>query len=726
MFGHQGETFVKRSHLFKTILIIFLGCVRSTWADEVEYDAVLDVAASAEEQPAKPQTRGTHIESANSVRINYAYAEWNKNSTKFDSGSLIMREGNTGRLIQIHLEESEPDSSRFSGLYQLSFQNMERLKVEFYVPPQKFLETIEGMKKVNAMITSGQLQRRPFILRRTPQGAQTVEIFDTREQAQLALKVYRNEQQVQGIGNVKYPSDQQVDLAKQTAEMKAKAAAAAAEAERLRVAQLEAQKLAALLAKQAALDAAEKERRKKQAEKLSAEAFKLFQDGKLQEATDAFAKALEFDPDNHAYYFQYGVALYKLEKTDKSITYLSLADGPQVNAAEKNFYLGLNHFKLKAYDRALESFDKVIETKNPELSASATFYKGIIHFEKKDWIPARDAFQKVLDTSSDKALDQRAEQYIELILRTQQFETERKRKWQFTSTFGEQYDSNVTLASDSSLSQGSATNVAGYRSMFMGSGRYRPIYDEWHEFATQLDLVYMYTVDQSFSYVQSLANADPLVASLTAPWAYKGLLFGKGYKLDVIPGYESITMSADGNVSKEIIHSYVLNITNLVVMHERLFSNFNMEVRRDQNEISSLTGDNDSTAVKVKLVYSNLHMIPEKKGSMYTSEADVTFNQAEGKNASYNRLDLSVGYIRPFYWDTSATLKFAYYWLNYPLKSDNRTDSDYTFTAGLSKKLNDTYSTGFISTYAINNSSADASTYKKWTAMVTLSALTAF
>ena len=707
-----------------------VGIQNSSYAQEVDYEAVLDLAASTIETPATGQgtskPRGSSLDPSNAVRINYAYNEWNKAATKFDSGSLIMREGNTGRLIQIHLEETEPDSAKFSGLYSISFQNVEKLKIEFFVPPQNFLESVDGMKTIGSMITSGKLARRPFILRRTPTGAQNVEIFDTREQAQMAMRAFRAEQQVQGLQNKKFPSDQQVDLARVTAEMQAKAAQAAAAVERVRMEQLEAQKLAEALAKQAAMSKAEKERREKEAAVLAATALKLFKEEKFKDSSETFAKAVALDPDNRSYYFQYGVALYKLESFDKALTFLRIADGPDVNPVERDFFVGLCHFRIKEFDPAVAAFDKVIAAKQAETGSAALFYKGVVRFEQKSWDDARAAFQTVLDSSSDPQLDQRAENYIEQILRIQMFEAERKRKWQFSTTLGGQYDSNVTLASDSSLSQGSQTKVDGFRSLVMGSGRYRPIYDETREFAAQLDVLYMYTLDSGFQYLQTLRNADPLVATLTLPWTRKGLLFGKGHKLDITPGYESITMSVEDNTAKEIISSYLVNISNLFVMNDKLFSNYNIELRSDQNKLASQNGDNDSSATKVKLINSNLHFLGDKKLEIVTSEAALTLNQAVGKNAVYNRLDLAVGYIQPFYWETSGTAKLGYYYLNYPLKSNNRIDNSYTLTAGLSKKINDTYSTGFIASYNINNSTDDTYTSKKWTAMLTLSALTAF
>jgi len=94
------------------------------------------------------------------------YNFWNKSSLKIDSASLLMRENRTGRIVQIYLEETAPDSSVFSGLYSISWNNIDRTTVDFYIPPQELLGNNDGMKKVIAMINARELRRHPFVLHR--------------------------------------------------------------------------------------------------------------------------------------------------------------------------------------------------------------------------------------------------------------------------------------------------------------------------------------------------------------------------------------------------------------------------------------------------------------------------------------------------------------------------------------------------------------------------------
>lgn len=666
------------------------------------------------------------IDPSSAVRIIYGYPAWNKSPTEIDSGSLIMREKNSGRLVQIHLLETEPDSSAFSGLYSINWQNVGGMQADFFIPPQNLLNSPEGMKQISTMIANGQLLRKPFIFRRSKARGQSVEIFDTRDQARSAMQAYVAEQQVQGLQNDKYPSDSQVDTAALAVHLKAKEEAAKAAAERVRLEQIEAQRIADLKAREAAIQKEEKARRKQEGEQLSAEALASYRDGKFSEAGEKFSKAIELDPENHSYYFQYGVSLYKTENFNKSLVYLNLANSPDVNQVEKNFYLGLNYFRLKEFESATKSFDQVAGGNDPTMAPSAQFYKGVVFFEEKKWEESRNAFQKVLDTSKDPKLDERAENYIEQILRLRQFELEKSRKWRISATIGEQYDSNVNLISDSSLSQGSSTDTEGLRTLLMGSLRYRPIYSETREWSVQLDSLYLYTLDNSLTHSPTLRNADPWVVTLSSPWTHKGLLWGKGYKLDITPGYESISMGIVDGTQKQIISSFYVNVANMFVMGNRLFSNFNIELRNDANQIETLKGDDDSSALKVKLLNSNLHFMSDDKSKIMTSELSFTTNSATGKNAVYNRLDAALGWIQPFYWDTTATAKLGYFILNYPNRSDSRADNNLTLTLGGNKKINETFSVGLVGSYNDNSSNSRPYVYKKWTTMLTLSALRAF
>lgn len=678
-----------------------------------------DNSPSTNPPPKKPRA---HIDAQNRVQINYGYSKWNLNPTQIDSASIIIREGATGKIAVAVLHENAPDSSIFAGLYALNWRKANDLRIEFYMPDQGELKKRGGLGKIVAKINDKQMKKYPFILRRTRNGDQYVEIFDTKEQARTALKHYRAEQQLQLLQNKKVPSDEDVDTALLAEELKRKEAASQLLAERIRLGQMEARRLQELLEAFYKLTPAQRKEQKQKADQLAREGLAHFQAGQLPEAKDKFEQAVSLDPETRLYYFQFGVTLNRTNEYNRSIVYLELADGKDVNDDQRNYYLALDHYALKDFDSAFDHFQKVIAKKDPALAPSSQFYVGLIRFEQRKWPEAQAAFQVVLDTSSDPALDQQAENYIEQILRMKQFEAERAKKWTLSTTIGEMYDSNVLLTSTSSIDTGQATNSEGYRTLLTASTKYRPIYEATYEFATQLDFVGMYTVDNSFVPQQSLQNADPKMITLTFPWTRKGLLLGKGHKLDIVPGYEGINMSVENNESKFILHSAYVNFNNLLVMSNTWFANYNLEVRSDTSTLNSSTGDDNSSAIKVKLINTNLFMLTDDKSRILTADFSYTLNQAQGRNATFTRLDTAVGVIFPSYFQTTSNLKAAYFRLDYGQKTPStRQDDSFTLSAAVSKKLTEIWSLGLLTSYNRNQSNNDSNNYKKGMAMITFS-----
>ncbi len=683
---------------------------------------------SSDEGP-EPETapRRVGIDSASAIRLNYGRNTWNRSSTQVDAAAIFLKEGATGRIVQIEVEETAPDSAVFSGIYSINWhnleQNLDKLRVEFYAPPQELLLNLAGRRKITAMIEKKELRRLPFVLRRDAStGVQHIELFDSPDQARFAYKAFQAEQQLLiALQNRLANRDQTLDTARLASEKQELEEASRNLAERVRLGQLEAQKLAQLLQGFANASPEERARRKTEAEKIADQALLDYRAGRFNEARDSFEKAVALDPTNRGYYFQFGVTLYKLEDFNRSLVYLELAEGKTVNPVERDFYKGLNFYRLKDSTSALATFESVANAKDPGISPSAVFYRGLIFYERKKWEEARGEFQKVLDSSSDPALDAQAESYIEQILRQQQFEAARAQKWSLGATIGFMADDNVTTSSDSDRDRGTATNTGAWRTLFQGNARYRPLYEETREFAAQLDLLTMYSVSNSFQVEQSIRNSDPTVIGLTLPWTHKGMILSKGHKMDVIPGYETTYMSIDNNEWKAIFASYTLGFQNLLIMRETWFTNINLDIRQDNSNVSTSTGDNDATALKTKLGWSNINMVSDDKKQLVVSEVAYTLNNSLGKNSVFNRLDLSAGYIRPWKWDTTFNSKLGYFLLNYTENSNGRIDNSYSLTTGLSRKVWDEVTGGLTATYNINNSNVDANQSKKFTVLLSFS-----
>ena len=156
-------------------------------------------------------------------------------------------------------------------------------------------------------------------------------------------------------------------------------------------------------------------------------AQQLISQEKYADAEKLFAQAVELDPTNSTFYYQYAVTLYKLENYNKSVVILRLAQGGEVNEVEKRYYVGMNLLKLREFEGAVTEFDAVQAANNESLSPSAAFFKGVIRFQKEQYDTAKKDFEYVLDNSKDPRLDQQAETYIEQIANVMAFEKEKKK-----------------------------------------------------------------------------------------------------------------------------------------------------------------------------------------------------------------------------------------------------------------------------------------------------------
>lgn len=686
-----------------------------------------------------PRKSSVSVDLKSAMRLNYGRRDWNLDATKIDEAIIYLRESDTGRIVQIQAEESAPDSAVFSGIYSINWQQFEDRRIEFYAPPQKLLADVNGRIKVSQMIENKELRRLPFVMRKDPMtGVQNIELFDSVEQARAAYRAFQSEQQLAEAMKLRAAQKgQTIETGKTLAETKqvidTALLAEKAEFERLsrdlservRLGQIEGQRITQLIAKFSALTPELRAKQKREAQAAADQAMMHYRGNRFPEARDSFDKAVELDPTNRSYYYQYGVTLYKLQDYNRSLVYLDLADAKEINQAEKNFYRGLNFYQLKDPTNALGAFDKVVEAKDSEISPSANFYRGLIQFDKKNWAVARTEFQTTLDTSNDPALDERAEAYIENILRQQQVEAERARRWTLNGNFGLIYDDNVLVTSDSDRDRGAATDLEAYRTLLSGSVRYRALYEETSEFSIQLDAMTMYSVDKNFKSSQAITNSDPTVAGLTLPWTYKGVFLGKGYKFDFIPGYETTYMSSENNEWKSIFSSYLFGFQNLFVMNERWYMNANVDIRQDNSNLNSSVGDNNSTAMKSKLTWSNINFLEDKK-QLILSELSYTSNNSLGKNSVFNRIDAGVGYVAPWKWNTTFLSKFSYFLLSYPENSSGRVDNSYILTVGLTRPWTEKVAVGLTALYTINNSNVSANQYKKTNVMLTLTANDAF
>ena len=686
--------------------------------------AISITAHAAEKKARRPPVK------AGQIKIIYGSAPWNIDSKKIDSAFLYIKDSQTNKLVKIQLEETEPDSSIFMGRFSLGWDANSSIEPEVFVPPLNMRDKNFSEKKFYDLLTAGQVARKPIVFRKLVDSEQVIDVYDTKEQAQAGLKVYQEE--LKALKNQDKRSAKKIaaESTVEAAELAAKKAAlqklametAARETERLRLEQLEKQKADERKKQMEKMSAEEKAKKKALAESIAAEAIAFYKAGEYAKAEERFEKAVETDPSTNSYYYYYGVTLYRLEKFNDALVKIKLSGDDKSNELEKKYYLGLIHYRLQEIDPAMKNFKEVSAGNDPDLSPSAKFYEGLLYMGQDKLEEAKGSFEQVLDTSKDPNMDKMAEEYIEKILAMIQYKEMAKKKIFLTAMLATVYDSNILLAPDNDTTTGTALGKGGLRYLLVGTGEYRWIYKPTYEFSTKLATAYYYSQSANFS------HADPWLTSVTAPYTYKGMLFGKGYKFVLTPGYDILYMEPEqgAGTRENIMNSTYVSAENTFVMRDNWFSVYSLEARLDDSKLPNQTSTTDADSTKLTLKTSQMFFLDSSKKRAVIPSASFIVNSAKGNTKTYDRYEAGAMYMAPVHkWKDATWLAgFSLYRLSYD--AAERRDTNTTLTAAFNKAEKDWWSWGVIGTYTNNPSNVTVNQYSKYTLMLTASFNNAF
>lgn len=676
------------------------------------------VAAPPEKPKATPDKKASKP-----YKIIYGSASWNTDSTKFDQAYMFIREKNTGKIAKLLLEETEPDSSIFSGSFALDWKIDGPATMEAYVFAENMRNDEKELARVTEIVKSGKVKPSP-IVSREEKGLKIIDVYDTREQANRAREAYENRADQQKLAEKtksiqKSPIGQPVATGSPTvaaekalALTKLAEEAAKREADRIRLEQVEAQRLKLLAEQNALLSKLEREKQKRSAEEWQAKGVAAYKANDFATAEAAFSKAVELDPNNKTPYFMYGVSLYRNEKLNDAQVALKLSTNA---GTDKNFYLGLVHFRLKEYKNAKREFVVVEKDKSNSLSTTATFYLGIIYFNEEDFDKSKTAFEWFIDNSNDAALDRQAEQYLENIAAALAAKKESERKWSIVASGGIVYDSNILLATDSDTTQGTALDVASVRYLASADVDYRFYYKTESELAAKLSTSYMYSADTDY------APADPFLITVGLPYTRKGTWKGKSYRAALTPAYEKIYMDVNADDTRETILDTIIATGDVTFVETpNHFAGYTVEVRQEDSSLTTSTGDDDLDSTKVTLKTQHTYLIDDAKKKAVVGLAGFTWNEAKGDNKKFHRFDIGAVYLAPWkkFTNTTWNTGLTAYKLDYSSSATNRSDTNFSFLLGMSKVLSDRWTWTLNGSYTNNASSDSDYQYSKHSAML--------
>lgn len=682
--------------------------------------------------PARTGAPSRPVDSGRLMSITYGEPSWNTNSSQIDSAFLVLRDKNTGKIVQIQLEETEPDSSQFVGQFSVSIGANESIQPEIFIPPKELRGKDKDNRKLYDMIKNDKLVRKPVIWKKNERGQAMIDVYDTREQAEAALAAYQDQQELakeQAKSKlVKEVASKAVIEAAMLAEKKAaldKLAMEAAkrESDRIRLEQIEKQKMEER--EKAAKAATEKERaeRKAKADSLAKDALTAYDQGDFEGAEKLFKMAVEADPENRSIYFKYGVTLYRNQKYNDAIVTLKLAQVKNQEELEKHYYMGLAYYRLGEIEAAIAEFNIVAPSGDPILGPSSTFYLGVMYFSLEKWTESKKSFETVIDTSQDPRMDEEAEAYLDKIANAMAYAKMREKKFTLTGLVGVMYDSNVLLSPDVPADQGAATDIKDFRLLTVADLEWRAIFNQKHEWSPHV------TANLTNSLKNESASADPFIYNLNLPYSWKGILWGKGFKLTVKPAEEMMFMapSSDSSTKTMILNSQYLAVDGTFVMSPSYFASYGIEYRIDNSLLESSEGINDADAGKYTVRTSHSVFLDKSRKEALVGSLSYTKNQAKGSEKLYSRIDGGVSFVRPTKWNASWNAGLNFYQVKYPNSALGRSDFNTTLSAGLTKPIKEWFTWGATASYTKNNST-DTSTYEysKFLIMTTATFVTDF
>jgi len=644
-----------------------------------------------------------------------------------DTAAVIIKDPKTKKMVRVSLTETEADSALFSGVYSISWKEVQSSNPEIYaVPPDQGSQKID-ISKLN------QLKRLPYIFKKD-ENDQSIEAFSTREEAVAALEKYKTAQK-QKLRKSEQISESLIEIIELTKKQNE-------ENQRIYDVQKrdeERQKSIESFQKQVGifkenfneLSPKEQTKRKAESSRLVKEAMEQLKAANFEQAEEKFKQALDHYPGDDDTFFYYGITSYKLNKFNDSLIFLESAQKGKFNPTERDFYKALDHFRLEEYEKSLAIFENIKGTKDKIFAPTSAFYEGIIKMKLEKYDEAKNHFQEVLDTSSDPALDQSAEDYVEKIERIKQFLAEKAKKIFLTGSLGLQYDSNVLIVSSSSADAGDPSKVGDYRYITGGSIEYRPLYEPQQELSVKArgDLIYSSKGDN--------VTADPLLYTLKAPYKYKSQVWKRGYKLELTPGYEMLYLDKDSSGAEEgyfkawrekddYLKSVTFDVSNNLVMSDSHIMGVNIKYRNDQSESKTAVGDSNPSAQKWTLEWQNIYFLNQRKDWGLIGTLGYSDNRADGKNLTYKRLDASAMALFPVGWEFKGVGGLSYYQSNYPDKSTSRVDDNITAKVALARPLYDWLNLSLIGSYTDNRSTSEVNAYNKYSIMSVLTADWAF
>ncbi|WP_413612904.1 tetratricopeptide repeat protein [Bdellovibrio sp. HCB-110] len=615
-------------------------------------------------------------------------------SGKTDVRSIRVRDFDSKKMAQISLKRQRANPRVWDGFFVIQFFKGDTAPrtLEFYGvdknPYFAYVTSGTNIQKISLFNSSDEMAR--FIAKDVEAKASDIQAKATANKAEVVSPVKMAQIEKQVREQVRVQEQAQISIEEQ-----------------------QAKKRADLLEQQEKLSQAEKQKKKEKASVLVKEADVLYQNQDYKGANRLYSDATELDPENDSYFYRYGVTLYKMDDYNKSLATFSIAEVPADKTLERDYYIALNHLKLKDYDKARKEFVEIREENDPAISPTASFFAGTIEYQQQKFPEARKSMEYVLDNSNDPQMDKAADDMLEQIDRMENFIASKKERYRFSFFIGPVYDQNVLNLASNNI----ATDVQAYRVNYGASALGVWYRTPTSDLGTQLAVSDYYSTNTKFQGDATLQTADPLEFTLTIPYHKEFATKERSLSWELLPTMKSIYMAPTGGTREEVIRSVGLSTTLATPIKRDLYLSGKLEAFSDTSYLATSSSDDDQTGNKYGITITPTKLLDLKGEKSISADVSYLVNNSEGKNYRYNRMGLGVSYGFPTFWRSNSVVRLDYGSQNYGEASTSRTDTTIALTGILTKELTKNWNLATTLQYTNANSEVEFYKYNKFMVM---------
>lgn len=618
--------------------------------------------------------------------------EFHDSTSELEEQMIRVKELESGKITQLSLDKDPSTPQIWNGYFVIQFfkGDTSTRTLDFQTPAgESFFAYISQEKAVQKVI-----------LFKTPEELALHEASIAEEKQKVA------EKQIAKQIQVAKPKGANIPINKEKIEQLVRQQGRLQEATQLTLEESQVKKRMALLELQKKMSEEQKKKKKENAIDLAAKADAFYTKGSYKNAEKLYSQATELDPEAETYYYRYGVSLYKIGNYNKSLAILSVGDVDPDQAIEKDYYVALNHLKLKDYDKALKKLVEIREENSPELSPMASFFAGNIELQQQKFPAARKSIEYVLDNSKDPKLDRSAEDLLEQIDRLENYYESKKEKYRFSAFAGLMYDTNVLNVAENNVS----TDVKAWRLYYGASALAILNRSLTSDLGAKISYADFYSLDSKMQNNATLQSADSLEVGVSLPYHQEIKLSKNQMNLEMVPAYKNILMSSAGGAREVVVRSTEFATTLSGPLKQDLYLSGRLDLGSDQSLLSTSTGDDDLSGTRYGVTFTPTQILDLKGDKSLTGEFGYLLNNANGKNYRYSRMGLAATYSFPTYYKGGGSLRADYSLNDYKDATTPRKDTNIAFTAAYNKDLSKQWN--MLLSLQMTSANSDVETYK--------------